>query len=660
MKKKFILLVFILLLGLILVGCNQKENIDYKEVFGTEDVPLTVDEALKIAFRQNKETYSKQEYIVSGFVIDQPTTRNDLEQISFMIVDNINNPKNRIIVLSATSNKDIKKYNKVVVKAYFRIYNDNNVIMTSKSYSDDSNSSCSVLSVEKGLDDGIKKITNSVDTNITVLEITNHLRGRKEHYPISDEFIEKYQQNSGGYIALAKSLGIAVDRQKHSPNQKWHFFESWLQECLEKQTISWEDDAKKNVYTRLLCPELLLWIYEACDVQPTKVRNAMNAAVQGKVNGTNVSTIAKNMRGCVAWEDIATNLKEVIEVTNVTLSSRSLELNVNEEKIILASILPTDATQSATWNVVEGKEYINISQNGNELIITGIKEGTAKIKVTYNANVYAECVVKVIDNNLPVIEGLPKNINIALDTPYILEPVLSKGTGTFIFKSSDEKVVTINSQGVLTTKGYGEAIITVTCLENPEITKDVVVKVVDASVVTSNYKIVYDLGTRKTAKQFETIEELYNAFLLEDGSNNIINAISQMEYIYGGANGGRGETAWYIGNIIKFGTTNVNGSMTINFDSQINYVKITGYVYDNSCKVQMGDSLSTDWEGATPDNKTITTVCSNMNKVSKGIVESAQTTTIEIKFESTTSLKIATINKKPLFITSIEFGYTEE
>ena len=31
-------------------------------------------------------------------------------------------------------------------------------------------------------------------------------------------------------------------------------------------------------------------------------------AEKGKVEGTNVSTIAKNMRACVPWEDIQTNI----------------------------------------------------------------------------------------------------------------------------------------------------------------------------------------------------------------------------------------------------------------------------------------------------------------------------------------------------------------
>ncbi len=151
-----------------------------------------------------------------------------------------------------------------------------------------------------------KKVAENAatETIVTMRTIANFLSDKKEHYPLSDEFIEKYQQTSGGYIAFAKKEGHLVDKQQHEPNQKWHFFDSWLYQSIEDGSLIWEDDAKSRVYTKLLCPELLLWIYEASDVNPVKVKKAMEVAEQGKIAGLSVSTIAKNMRGCVAWEDL--------------------------------------------------------------------------------------------------------------------------------------------------------------------------------------------------------------------------------------------------------------------------------------------------------------------------------------------------------------------
>lgn len=267
--------------------------------------------------------------------------------------------------------------------------------------------------------------------------------------------------------------------------------------------------------------------------------------------------------------------------TSVTLSPASLYLNVGEEdKKITANVKPIDTTDVPTWSVSEGQEFVTITPTDNEVMVHAVKEGTAKIKVTYNENVNAECLV-TIDSSL-----------------------------------------SIQTQ--------------------------------------AKYNVEYDLGTRKTAKLIETTDELFNVFKLDGENNGIINSIVEMNYIYGGGNGGRGETAWFSGNMIKFGTTSVNGNMTFALNALVNRVKITGYVSDNSSKIQIGDSGSTDWTEETNDNKTTLVTCSDMVEASKEVVEGNQVTTITIDFESTMNLKIATTNKKPIYITSIEFiAYTE-
>ena len=145
----------------------------------------------------------------------------------------------------------------------------------------------------------------------TVQQFADYLEDKREHYPLSDEFIERYQQTSGGYIEYAKKQGIPVDKYNHSPNQKWHFFTSWLGQSLEDGSLTMSEDAKSRIYTKLLCPELLLWIYEAMGVDPVKVNNAKAVAEAGKSAGTAVSTIAKNMRAQVSWEDLIVEISKI-------------------------------------------------------------------------------------------------------------------------------------------------------------------------------------------------------------------------------------------------------------------------------------------------------------------------------------------------------------
>lgn len=151
-------------------------------------------------------------------------------------------------------------------------------------------------------------VTKVEAASYTVGEISDFLQDKREHYPLSDEFIERYQQTSGGYIAYAKKNGVLVDKTQHSPNQKWHYFDSWLAQSLQENPNFRGLDGKTKVYTGLLCPELLLWLYEAMGVDPAKIREAKVIAEDAKVKGTNVSTMAKSMREVVSWEEFSKNL----------------------------------------------------------------------------------------------------------------------------------------------------------------------------------------------------------------------------------------------------------------------------------------------------------------------------------------------------------------
>ena len=86
----------------------------------------------------------------------------------------------------------------------------------------------------------------------TIQDFSDFLNDKREHYPLSDEFIERYQQTSGGYIDYAKQCGIPVDKYNNSPNQKWHFFTSWLDQSLADGSLTMSDDAKSRIYTKLL------------------------------------------------------------------------------------------------------------------------------------------------------------------------------------------------------------------------------------------------------------------------------------------------------------------------------------------------------------------------------------------------------------------------
>ena len=172
---------------------------------------------------------------------------------------------------------------------------------------------------------------------------------------------------------------------------------------------------------------------------------------------------------------------------------------------------------------------------------------------------------------------------------------------------------------------------------------------------STKYNVKFDLGTYKTARRIEDVNILSSVFELENENINIISSITSFDYLYGGGNGGRSETAWYAGDMLKFGTTSVNGYITFALNAEVVGIKITGYVSDSASKIRVGDETSSDWADGTADNKTTLVTCTDMAETTKEVIENNQTTTIEVSFASTKNLKISTTNKKPLYITAIEF-----
>lgn len=108
------------------------------------------------------------------------------------------------------------------------------------------------------------------------MEILAFFWGKKEHYPISDEFIEGYQQKDDGnpfsYITYAHNTGHIVESRLHEPNQKWHLLEAYfLCKLIDEKCVDFRIGSFK-------CPELLLWMAEAAGVDENIVIEASKIA----------------------------------------------------------------------------------------------------------------------------------------------------------------------------------------------------------------------------------------------------------------------------------------------------------------------------------------------------------------------------------------------
>ena len=111
---------------------------------------------------------------------------------------------------------------------------------------------------------------------MNAFDIIQFFYNKEEHYPVSDKFMERYQQLSGGYLDFARMTGHCVCKNLHEPNQKWHLFESWL---LQTAAGNKEKPLEEIQVKGFKCPELLLWMAEALGEKRTALKKAVDTAM---------------------------------------------------------------------------------------------------------------------------------------------------------------------------------------------------------------------------------------------------------------------------------------------------------------------------------------------------------------------------------------------
>lgn len=152
-------------------------------------------------------------------------------------------------------------------------------------------------------------------------------------------------------------------------------------------------------------------------------------------------------------------------VTSVSLNRSSLSLNVNESANLVATVLPSNATNKTLSWTSSNTSVATVSQTGR---VTGLSAGTAVIRAyaTDGSSKYAECTVTVIGANIPVT-GVTLNKSslfvsvggTATLVPTILPPGATNQNVTW--DTSDTTVASVNSSGVVTGIHEGTCAITV-------------------------------------------------------------------------------------------------------------------------------------------------------------------------------------------------------
>ena len=106
-----------------------------------------------------------------------------------------------------------------------------------------------------------------------------------------------------------------------------------------------------------------------------------------------------------------------------------------------------------------------VDENG---VVTGANRGTTKISITLPATDYYNGASAEFTVEVDALLNLPKDAKeLALNEVYNLG-VTSVSTGAITYKSSNTKVATVDADGNVTAKGYGDATITISIAATPQ------------------------------------------------------------------------------------------------------------------------------------------------------------------------------------------------
>ena len=189
-----------------------------------------------------------------------------------------------------------------------------------------------------------------------------------------------------------------------------------------------------------------------------------NGKVTAKKAGTAVIT-ATSSNGKTAGCTVTVKQKE-IAITGISLNKSTTSLTEGESETLTATITPSNATGDKTVKWSSSNEAVAaVDSNGK---VTAKKAGTAVITVTSSNGKNASCTVTVKQKEISITGiGLNKSTTSLTEgesetLTATITPSNATGDKTVKWSSSNEAVATVDSNGKVTAKKAGTAVITAT------------------------------------------------------------------------------------------------------------------------------------------------------------------------------------------------------
>lgn len=198
-----------------------------------------------------------------------------------------------------------------------------------------------------------------------------------------------------------------------------------------------------------------------------------NGVLTGKAEGTALvsATCAATRETKVAKVTVGPKTTPTVPVESIKLSKNKLKLKINETFKLTATLKPENATdKNVTWTS-SNPEVAAVSDQG---VVTATTAGTATITVTSkDGKVSDTCEVTVDEKEVPTVSvksvKLDKNkVKLNVSETETLKVKINPSDATnqeVVFTSSDEKIATVDGQGVLKAISAGTTTITVTTVD---------------------------------------------------------------------------------------------------------------------------------------------------------------------------------------------------
>lgn len=217
------------------------------------------------------------------------------------------------------------------------------------------------------------------------------------------------------------------------------------------------------------------------DVRWTSSDSNVATVINGKITGVSegsVTITATTVDGGYTTSVIVKVTKPTVYVTGIALNTEQMTVKVKETKKLVAAVTPLDATDKGVIFKSNNNAIANVSADGT---VTGVSPGTTLIQATDSTGMFrAFCTVtvpkpvvevtsvKLDKSSLEIVEGK----TVPLKT--IIKPT-NATYKTITWSASDESVVTVSQDGLVTARGVGSAVVSATSVNGVNVICNVTV-----------------------------------------------------------------------------------------------------------------------------------------------------------------------------------------